>query len=166
MEKLSLRILKPNELSVLTELFTYNDVSEMITSNTKKIEELLEKLQNGEIDVFCLYLEERLIGELRVAYTHKDSRFAIMGKRAYLYALRIHKDFQGNGYGKYLLDEVINNLYQKGYKEYTIGVEEDNKPALHLYSKLGFSELVATIDEEYQGDSYTYSLYCLKKQQI
>lgn len=157
MEKLSLRILKPNELSVLTELFTYNDVSEMIASNTKKIE-------NGEIDVFTLYIENRLIGELRVAYTHKDSRFAIMGKKAYLYALRIHKDFQGNGYGKYLLDEVINNLYQKGYTEYTIGVEEDNKPALHLYSKLGFSELVATIDEEYQGDSYTYSLYCLKKQ--
>ena len=157
MEKLSIRILKPNKLSVLTELFTYNDVSEMITSNTKKME-------NGEIDVFCLYLEERLIGELRVAYTHKDSRFAIMGKKAYLYALRIHKDFRGNGYGKYLLDEVINNLYQKGYKEYTIGVEEDNKPALRLYSKLGFSELVATIDEEYQGDSYTYSLYCLKKQ--
>lgn len=157
MEKLSIRILKANELNILTELFTYNDVSEMITYNTKKIE-------NGEIDVFCLYFEERLIGELRAAYTHKDSRFAIMGKKAYLYALRIHKDFRGNGYGKYLLDKVINNLYQKGYKEYTIGVEEDNKPALHLYSKFGFSELVATIDEEYQGDSYTYSLYCLKKQ--
>ena len=38
MEKLSIRILKPNELSVLTELFTYNDVSEMITSNIKKME--------------------------------------------------------------------------------------------------------------------------------
>ena len=157
MEKLSIRLLKSNELNILTELFSYNDVSEMIASNTKKIE-------NGEIDVFCLYIEDRLIGELRTVYTHKDSRFAIMGKKAYLYALRIHKDFQGNGYGKHLLNEVINLLCEKGYREFTIGVEEDNKPALHLYSKLGFSELVAIIDEEYQGDSYTYNLYCLKKQ--
>lgn len=157
MEKLSIRILNPNELNILTELFSYNDVSEMIASNTKKIE-------NGEIDVFCLYIEDRLIGELRTAYTHKDSRFALKGKRAYLYALRIHKDFRGNGYGKYLLNEVINILLEKGYREVTIGVEEDNKPALHLYSKLGFNELIAIIDEEYQGDCYSYSLYLLKKQ--
>ncbi len=48
---------------------------------------------------------------------------------------------------------------QKGYSEFTIGVEDDNETAVHIYSKLGFTQLVGKISEEYQGDSYEYGLY-------
>lgn len=51
------------------------------------------------------------------------------------------------------------HAYAKGYSEFTIGVEDDNETAVHIYSKLGFTQLVGKISEEYQGDSYEYGLY-------
>lgn len=59
----------------------------------------------------------------------------------------------------FLLNEVISTLSQKGYSEFTIGVEDDNETAVHIYSKLGFTQLIGKISEEYQGDSYEYGLY-------
>lgn len=52
-----------------------------------------------------------------------------------------------------------SKLMQKGYSEFTIGVEEDNKAAQHIYTKLGFTKLLGKIREEYQGDCYEYGLY-------
>lgn len=58
-----------------------------------------------------------------------------------------------------MLNGVISMLMQKGYSEFTIGVEDDNETAVHIYSKFGFTQLVGKISEEYQGDSYKYGLY-------
>lgn len=106
-----------------------------------------------------MFRENRLIGEIHAAYVHNDERFAVRNKRVYLFAFRIHKDFQGRGYGQFLLSEVISTLSQKGYSEFTIGVEDDDETAVHIYSKLGFTQFVGKISEEYQGDSYEYGLY-------
>ena len=53
------RKLEINELSMLTELFKYKDVSEMIAENTRDTE-------NGIIDSFALFDGDKIIGELRV----------------------------------------------------------------------------------------------------
>ena len=106
-----------------------------------------------------MFQEDRLIGEVRAAYVHNDERFAVRNKRVYLFAFRIHNDFQGSGYGQFLLNGVISMLMQKGFSEFTIGVEDDNETAVHIYSKFGFTQLVGKISEEYQGDSYKYGLY-------
>lgn len=149
---MNIRILNTSELNLLFQLFDYNDPDEMITENTRDINE-------KKIDIFGLFRENRLIGEIHAAYVHNDERFAVRNKRVYLFAFRIHKDFQGRGYGQFLLSEVISTLSQKGYSEFTIGVEDDNETAVHIYSKLGFAQFVGKISEEYQGDSYEYGLY-------
>ena len=147
-----IRKIATDELPILTELHDYEDIDDMLASNKRRIE-------NGGIDIFCLFDGERLIGELRTMYKHEDSLFAIDGKRAYLYAYRIHTDFQGQGLGKYLMNYVIDTLEKLGYTEFTIGVEDDNTIAQHIYQSLGFTELLARTKEEYQGDSYEYNLY-------
>ena len=48
-----------HDLCILTELFEYNNVEQMISECTKDI-------QNGIIDIFVLYDEDVLIGELHV----------------------------------------------------------------------------------------------------
>ena len=58
------------------------------------------------IDIFVLLENGKLIGELRAKYVSEDKRFAVKGKRAYLYAYRIHKKSQGRGLGKLLLEKV------------------------------------------------------------
>ena len=57
------------------------------------------------------------------------------------------------------MNKVISILAEKGYSEFTIGVEDDNEKAIHIYSKLGFTQLIGRMSEEYQGDSYEYGLY-------
>ena len=147
-----IRNINMDELNLLFQLFDYNNPDEMIAENTRDITE-------GKIDIFGLFREDRLIGEIHAAYVHDDNRFAVRNKRTYLFAFRIHKDFQGKGYGQFLMNEVISILAEKGYSELTIGVEDDNETAIHIYSKLGFTQLIGRMSEQYQGDSYEYGLY-------
>ncbi len=143
--------LKANELSILTTLFNYKEINEMIAENTRDIE-------NGTIDIFALFKDEKIIGELRVKYISDDNRFAIKGKRAYLYAFRIHQNYQGKGLGNFLLENVLETLTENGYSEFTVGVEDDNSKARYMYKKNGFTEPIARIEERYQGDSYEFDL--------
>ena len=145
------RKLKVSEIPKLTELFKYKDVNEMIVENTKEIE-------NGVIDIFGLFDGDKIIGDLRAKYISDDNRFAIKGKRAYLYAFRIHKKYQGKGFGNFLLENVLTLLAENGYNEFAVGVEDDNARARYMYEKNGFTEPIARIKESYQGDSYEYDL--------
>lgn len=140
-----------SELPILIQLFDYNDPAEMIEQNERDI-------NNGNIDIFVMFNNDRPIGELHAAYESDDDR-AVKGKRAYLFAFRIHEDYQGRGYGKRLLQSVIDTLTEQGYYEFTVGVEDENDRARHIYESFGFTELIARKYEEYQGNGYEYGLY-------
>lgn len=145
------RKLKTTELSLLPQLFNYKNVNEMICENTRDTE-------TGIIDIFALFDGDKIIGELRVKYISDDNRFAEKGKRAYLYAFRIHQKYQGKGLGSFLLGNVLATLVENSYNEFTVGVEDDNARARYMYEKYGFTETIARIKESYQGDSYAYDL--------
>ena len=140
-----------SELPILTQLFDYNNPTEMIEQNERD-------MNRGSIDIFVMFDNDRPIGELHVAYESDDDR-AVKGKRAYLFAFRIHEDYQGRGYGKRLLQSVIDTLTEQGYYEFTVGVEDENDRARHIYESFGFTELIARKYEEYQGNGYEYGLY-------
>ncbi len=144
-----------HDLYRLTELFEYNNVEQMISECTRDI-------QNGRIDIFVLYENDVLIGELHVMYENDDENFAIRDRRAYLFAFRVRKEYQNKGYGTRLLKTVLTRLKEDGYYEFTVGVEDDNSRAIHMYQVQGFTELLLRKQEEYQGDAYEYNLY-LKK---
>ncbi len=147
-----IRTLLVRELPILSQLFDYKDFDNMIDENTYYIE-------NGRLDIFALFCENRLLGELHVQYEGEDKTMSAYGRRVYLFAFRIHKDFQGLGLGKYLLRSVIHILTEQGYSEFTIGVEDDNARAIHIYSSFGFNKFIARKYEEYQGGGYEYNLY-------
>ena len=123
----------------------------MIAENARDIE-------NRVIDIFALFDRDKIIGELRVKYISNDNRFAEKDKRAYLYAFRIHQNFQGEGLGNFLLENVLKILAENGQSEITVGVEDDNARARYMYEKNGFTKSIARIKESYQGDSYEYDL--------
>ncbi len=150
------RKLKVLELPILTQLFNYKDIDDMIFENTRNI-------QNGIVDIFALFDDNKLIGELHVKYDNEDKDFAEKEKRAYLFAFRIHKDYQGKGLGSYLLETVIDELNSNGYHELTVGVEDDNIRARYMYEKHGFVHPISRIKETYQGDSYEYDLLLRKE---
>lgn len=141
-----------HDLYILTELFEYNNVEQMISECTHDI-------QSGIIDIFVLHDNDVLIGELHVMYECDDENYAIRGRRAYMFAFRVREDFQNKGYGTYLLKTVLAVLRENGYFEFTVGVEDGNFRAIHMYQALGFNELLLRKQEEYQGDAYEYNLY-------
>lgn len=147
----TVRTLTISELPLLTQLFAYNNVDEMISETARDI-------KNGLTDIFALFQVERLLGELHIKYESEDIDEAQRGRRAYLFAFRIHKDFQNQGLGKYLLQSVLKQLAEQGYSEFTIGVEDDNACAIHIYESFGFTDIIARKSESYQGDSYEYNL--------
>ena len=149
---MEIRRLQVQELYSLTELFDYHDVEQMVSECTRN-------MQDGIIDIFVLYENEVLIGELHVMYESDDENYAIPGRRAYLFAFRVREDYQNKGYGTRLLKTVVDTLKEEGYCEFTVGVEDDNERAFHMYQAMGFHELLLRKQEEYQGDAYEYNLY-------
>lgn len=122
----------------------------------------LEKLKNKEIDIFVIENNEEIIGEVTANYiSRKIKEEAKAGIRAYLEAFRVDEGYRGQGLGQKLINHCINDLKSKGYTEFTIGVEENNEIAKHIYFKLGFMEAISrgTGDE---FDNTKYILY-LKK---
>ena len=152
---MDIRRITPAELPLLTQLFDYIDPEEMIS-------QVSAEMQEGSLDIFVMFDGSRPVGELHAAYESGDER-AAKGERAYLFAFRIHKDYRGRGFGRQLMQSVIDALTEQGYGEFTVGVEDGNECAEHIYNSFGFTELIARKYEEYQGDGYEYGLYLRKK---
>ena len=65
--------------------------------------------------------------------------------------LFVHKDYQGRGVGSKLLKEVTKRTDEMGIMELHVGTEMDNKRAIHLYKKHGFTKeylLLERVKEE------------------
>lgn len=191
------------ELPILSELFDYKDVDEMVQKTAKFI-------RNGCCDIYVLFREEslhkelpdsgkfyikrefpleqglppvdeslkqkfsfgqevsssqELLGEIHVGYCSTDKEEAVPGKRAYLFAYRIKKGHHNKGLGTFLLRRVLCELEAQGYEEFTIGVEDDNESAKHIYHKLGFREVIGRRvgQDDEDSEPYEYNLLLRRK---
>lgn len=150
--------IKKEEFKKLRKLFPDN---ENMWQKYKK--QRLGQFDNKEIDVFVIEDDNVFIGEITINYiNHELQTETIPNKRVYLEAFRIDKKYQGKGLGQELLNYVINELVKNGYIEFTIGVEEDNEIAKHIYFKLGFIEEI----DEGHGDEFDPSAYKLYLKRI
>jgi ribosomal protein S18 acetylase RimI-like enzyme len=76
-----------------------------------------------------------------------------------LYNLVIDTGFRGNGYGKQLINIIINyiNVNYNNYKYIILYVDKDNEVAISLYKSLGFT-LVGDNPADKEQDLYRYSI--------
>lgn len=119
----------------------------------------LKEFEKKEIDVYVIEQDNAFIGELSINYVSHDlDSETIPNRRVYLQAFRLDKKCQGSGLGQKLIQFVLSDLESQGYTEFTIGVEDDNERAKHIYFKFGFTE---AIDKGYgdEFDSSDYTLY-------
>lgn len=146
------KILK-EEFINLKELFPGNEELWIKYKNQR-----LKQFDNEEIDIYVIKEDEKFIGELTVNYVSHDLKSeTIPNIRVYFEAFRIDKKYQGKGLGQKLIEYTINDLKEKGFKEFTIGVEEDNEKAKHIYLKYGFIEAI----DYGKGDEFDPSEYTL-----
>ena len=57
---------------------------------------------------------------------------------SHLLTLCVHPDYQGAGYGKYILQFLLEKATQMGAKVCFLEVRESNEKARHIYEKSGF----------------------------
>lgn len=62
---MNVRIINTDEIKLLFQFFDCNDPDEMIAENTRDI-------NKGKIDIFGLFQDGNLIGEIYVAYVHSE----------------------------------------------------------------------------------------------
>lgn len=149
------RKLRLNEVDELRFLFKHSDFN-------KYKQELIEDINDKVRDIFVMIDNEKIIGEITVYYKNRTEIEIISGVRVYLAAYRIMKEYQGKGIGQSLLENVIGNLEEQGYTEFTIGVEDENAKAMHIYEKFGFNELLTRLSEKYDDNVCEYNLYLRK----
>ena len=146
------RTINPEELEKLNALF-------MVKDNERFIKERTEKLLNNDMDIYVVEYENKFIGEVTIYYNKENYKdYTIPNKRVYMEALRILKEYQGKGIAQYLLNEVISKIKEQGYSEITIGVEDDNEKAKHIYAKHGFTEFIRR-DHGDEYDPCDYNVY-------
>ena len=156
-DKYSYRKILPNEFDKLFSLFPDDE------NLWKKYKgKRLKEFENKEIDTYVIENKEEFIGEITVNYVSHDLKTeAIPNKRVYFEAFRLKERFQGKGLGQKLINYAIADLESKGYTEFTIGVDDNNEIAKHIYFKLGFTEEI----DRGHGDEFDptdYTLYLRK----
>ncbi|MCI8618468.1 MAG: GNAT family N-acetyltransferase [Oscillospiraceae bacterium] len=122
----------------------------------------LAQFDAKEVDIYVLETAEGFVGEISVNYvSHELSSETIPNRRVYLETFRLAENYQGVGFGQKLLHFALAELEGRGFTEFTIGVEEDNDVAKHIYGKLGFTE---PIDQGHgsEFDPCEYTLYLRK----
>ncbi len=66
----------------------------------------------------------------------------------YLNALRIEKQYRGNGHISAMVKLMENYAREKGYKYITIGVDDSNEKNKAIYTHWGYTDLVFTEVED------------------
>ena len=78
---------------------------------------------DGCDNLYCLKLNDKTIG-LGVIDLRKDN----------IIDFYIIKEYQGNGYGKILFENLLEKLKEKGYKEITLDIDSENIKLVKIIS--------------------------------
>ena len=143
------------ELDKLRNLYEYENFEDF-----KK--QTINDISNGIKNIFVIEENENLIGEITVTYKSDSPNETIKNIRVYLGAFRIHKAYQNKGLGQRLLKYVIVEIEKEGITEFTVGVEDDNENAKHIYEKFDFTEIIDRCEENVKGRTYQYNLLLRK----
>ena len=91
---------------------------------------IIENINNNPFtNYFILYKNNELIGFIN---------FDIIYDRCELININVINEEKGNGYGKFLMDYMINYIIKNNIVNITLEVRVDNLIAIKMYEKYGF----------------------------
>lgn len=131
-------------------------------SETNTYNYFLSGLRNGNIEFLTIEEAGKLVSELYVFWNSSDKDEANGVSRAYLCALRVNKEFRGQGFSSILINKAKRLAKAKGYGELTIGIDNDDFERLSkIYHNWGFTKLVkeSFIDLHYLDENNEPTIY-------
>jgi len=143
MEYQIIRLL-PQEFSICSEIW-----------NIEQHKHLAEKFENellaGKRITYIYQINGEFVGEISLVFDMNDSDYTIENQRVYVSHLVVKPEYRRKGIGKTLVHFVTEKAIELGYTELSIGVDLDNYPALKLYFKCGFDQVIY-IGKDEQGE--------------
>lgn len=109
-----------------------------------------EQIACGNRESYLMKHNDNYIASCDLVYDYGE--YTETNIKVYLSRLIVKKEHRNKGVGQELLKNMIALCKEKGYRQITVGVDTDNKNALHIYHKYGF-ELYENDTDEY-GDFY------------
>ena len=109
----------------------------------------LREMREGIRTTYIYRIDGDYIGEISIVTDAGDPQYTIPDRRLYVSRLIVKDEYRRHGIGKKLVDFIVRNAQQEGYRELSIGVDLDNYPALRLYAQMGFDRIVHIGEDEY-----------------
>ena len=128
--------------SEMLELWGYRDTE--TASPTARF--FHENIRSGNAVFWALDDGGQLIGELYVFSGLEDTELADGMTTAYLCAFRVREDRRGRGLGTELMETVLADLKNRGFRRATIGADEERN--VRLYRRLGFTKEIKVCYED------------------
>ena len=94
-------------------------------------EDEIAKVQNRNPDLFLIGKEDGKIVAVVIG--------AFDGRRGYIHHLAVDPDYQRRGYGKILIDELIERFRKKKVHKIHLFIEKTNREVVDFYSNLGWN---------------------------
>lgn len=98
-----------------------------------------EDMRAGTRSLWVGVAGDLVVGRLFIQWNSADRRYADGVSRAYLYALRVHPQWQRKGVGTRLVAAAEAELCTRRITTATIAVGQTNAEAFRLYKRLGYS---------------------------
>lgn len=92
-----------------------------------------------------------------------ESRFDKFSGQGEIISIYLLPEYMGKGYGKNLLEEVVEELKRLGYQNIFLWVLEDNIRARRFYEKQGFSLTEDFLDDNIGGKKLREVRYVYRK---
>jgi len=134
-----IRYATENDLEAI--LAIYNDAilntTAVYTYKAKTLEDRVLWFQTKQKEGYPLWVYEH-DGSVVGYATYGSFRSSPAYKYTIEHSVYVHKDFRKHGFGKALLETIINDANAKGYATIVAGIDASNTKSIHLHEKFGF----------------------------
>ena len=144
----------------MKDLYSYvkidrNDFTRLRDLFPNDLHSRLEQFIHREIDIYAIEYNGAFVGRLITNYINQRlPNETIPNRRVCLSHFILFKEHRNKGLGTQLLNFAMRDLLSQGFTEFTVGVEDRNAIAKHIYFKLGFTEWIG-----HGTDPCEYDLY-------
>ena len=112
-----------------------------VDKNKEHKDKIYNELLNKNRKTFVYVKDNEYIAEASFVFNKEDEDYTIPDKRIYLSRIIVKKDYRGKGYGKKLMNNIIEYSKKENYEEISLGVNLDNYVAFKLFVDLGFTKI-------------------------
>ena len=145
-----IRAMDINDIERIVEL-----EHQLMTSCWQASDFLYEILENQFSFNFVLEDDHAVIGYVGIWIMYEQSQITTIG---------IDKAYQGQGLGKYLMQEMIDFALMKGCCNMSLEVRVSNEVAISLYQSLGFKK--EAIRKDYYQDNHEDAYLMVKRLEV